>query len=127
MACYLVTEKMGGIIVPKAVSILRGKATSQADMCCIGGHSFSCAVVLCDMKWLDPDEEVANGISATEQSDMLRLDALVLMAQLNIRKLIEVPATTRTAMLLVAISLLNTLMSPVYHTMFVCNLVVPLT
>jgi hypothetical protein len=42
------------------------------------------------MKWLDPDEQVANGISATEQSDMLRLDALVLMAHLNIRKLIAV-------------------------------------
>lgn len=49
-------------------------------------------MVLCDMKWLDPDMEEANGISATEQSDMLRLDALVLMVQLNVRKLIAVRA-----------------------------------
>ncbi len=41
------------------------------------------------MSWLDPDMEVANGIAATEQSDMLRLDAMILMVQLNIRKLIE--------------------------------------
>ncbi len=46
-------------------------------------------MVLCDMSWLDPDMEVANGIAATEQSDMLRLDAMILMVQLNIRKLIE--------------------------------------
>lgn len=55
-----------------------------------GRRRFKCAVVLCDMKWLDPDMEEANGISATEQSDMLRLDALVLMVQLNVRKLIAV-------------------------------------
>ncbi len=42
------------------------------------------------MSWLDPDMEVANGIAATEQSDMLRLDAMILMVQLNIRKLVEV-------------------------------------
>lgn len=52
-------------------------------------RSYKCAVVLCDMSWLDPDMEVANGIAATEQSDMLRLDAMILMVQLNIRKLIE--------------------------------------
>ena len=46
--------------------------------------------MLCDLAWLDPDMEVANGIAATEQSDMLRLDAMILMVQLNIRKLIEV-------------------------------------
>ena len=44
------------------------------------------------MSWLDPDMEVANGIAATEQSDMLRLDAMILMVQLNIRKLVEVRA-----------------------------------
>ena len=39
-----------------------------------------------------------NGISASEQSDMLRLDAMVMMVQLNIRNLLEVdvclPSTT---------------------------------
>jgi hypothetical protein len=30
-----------------------------------------------------------NGISASEQSDMLRLDAMVMMVQLNIRNLLE--------------------------------------
>jgi hypothetical protein len=57
-----------------------------------GLRSYKCAVVLCDMSWLDPDMEVANGIAATEQSDMLRLDAMILMVQLNIRKLVEVRA-----------------------------------
>jgi hypothetical protein len=58
--------------------------------CGAGLRSYKCAVVLCDMSWLDPDMEVANGIAATEQSDMLRLDAMILMVQLNIRKLVEV-------------------------------------
>ena len=34
-----------------------------------------------------------NGISASEQSDMLRLDAMVMMVQLNIRNLLEVRST----------------------------------
>ena len=34
-----------------------------------------------------------NGISASEQSDMLRLDAMVMMVQLNIRNLLEARAS----------------------------------
>ena len=41
------------------------------------------------MEWLDPDMLRQNGISASEQGDMLRLDAMVMMVQLNIRKLLE--------------------------------------
>lgn len=69
---------------------------NQCDniFCCLP-RSYKCAVVLCDMSWLDPDMEVANGIAATEQSDMLRLDAMILMVQLNIRKLIEVCAAPK--------------------------------
>jgi hypothetical protein len=67
-----------------------GPATSPVFVLC----SYKCAVVLCDMSWLDPDMEVANGIAATEQSDMLRLDAMILMVQLNIRKLVEVSHLT---------------------------------
>ena len=46
--------------------------------------------MLCDLAWLDPDMKVSNGISATEQRDMLRLDAMIMMVQMNIRKLIDV-------------------------------------
>lgn len=34
--------------------------------------------------------QVANGISASEQGDMLRLDSMVMMVQLNLRKQLEV-------------------------------------
>ena len=55
---------------------------------------FKCCIVLCDLAWLDPDMKVSNGISATEQRDMLRLDAMIMMVQMNIRKLIDVSAQT---------------------------------
>ncbi len=51
---------------------------------------FKCCIILCDLAWLDPDMKVSNGISATEQRDMLRLDAMIMMVQMNIRKLINV-------------------------------------
>ncbi len=54
------------------------------------GRRFKCCIVLCDLAWLDPDMKVSNGISATEQRDMLRLDAMIMMVQMNIRKLIDV-------------------------------------
>jgi hypothetical protein len=66
------------------------ESRSFCDIARCPPYSYKCAVVLCDMSWLDPDMEVANGIAATEQSDMLRLDAMILMVQLNIRKLVEV-------------------------------------
>ena len=56
--------------------------------CC--RRRFKCCIILCDLAWLDPDMKVSNGISATEQRDMLRLDALIMMVQMNIRKLITV-------------------------------------
>ena len=56
------------------------------------GPRFKCCIILCDLAWLDPDMMVSNGISATEQRDMLRLDAMIMMVQMNIRKLINVRA-----------------------------------
>ena len=56
---------------------------------------FKCCIILCDLAWLDPDMKVSNGISATEQRDMLRLDAMIMMVQMNIRKLINVRADSR--------------------------------
>jgi hypothetical protein len=54
--------------------------------------------VLCDIHWIDPDMESANGISAKERSDMLRLDAMILIVQLNIRTLREAPSHTHPLM-----------------------------
>lgn len=52
--------------------------------------AYKCAIILCDQSWLDPDLNLTNGIALKSQSDMLRLDALVMAVQLNIRKLLEV-------------------------------------
>ena len=54
--------------------------------------AYKCAIVLCDQSWLDPDLDLSNGLQLRSQSDMLRLDSLVMAVQLNIRKLLEVRA-----------------------------------
>lgn len=53
-------------------------------------RSYKSAVVLCDMEWVDPDLRVANGIAISDQGDMLRLDAMLMTVQLNLRKMLEV-------------------------------------
>eukprot|EP00798_Chlamydomonas_sp_ICE-L_P025812 gene25812-11487_t len=40
-------------------------------------------------KWVDPDLDETNGIDTLQRHDMLRLDAMMMMVQLNVRKLIE--------------------------------------
>ncbi len=52
--------------------------------------AYKCAIILCDQSWLDPDLDLSNGLALSSQSDMLRLDAMVMSVQLNIRKLLEV-------------------------------------
>ena len=51
---------------------------------------FKCAIVLCDQSWQDPDLDQANGIEMRDETDMLRMDAIVTTIQLNIRCLLEV-------------------------------------
>ena len=55
---------------------------------------YKSAVVLCDMEWVDPDLRVANGIAISDQGDMLRLDAMLMTVQLNLRKMLEVWSPT---------------------------------
>jgi hypothetical protein len=39
---------------------------------------FDCAMVLCDEKWMDPDEDMSNGYDDIRtQGDLLRLDSMV--------------------------------------------------
>lgn len=42
------------------------------------------------MEWVDPDLRVANGIAISDQGDMLRLDAMLMTVQLNLRKMLQV-------------------------------------
>ena len=46
--------------------------------------------MLCDHAWLDPDMDSANGVLMDKEADMLRMDAMLLVVQLNIRQLMEV-------------------------------------
>ena len=48
-------------------------------------------IVMVDQQWLDPDLDARNGIMMAKAKDMLRLDSMVMMAQLNVRELLEVP------------------------------------
>eukprot|EP01025_Chloroclados_australasicus_P037823 TRINITY_DN38681_c0_g2_i3.p1 TRINITY_DN38681_c0_g2~~TRINITY_DN38681_c0_g2_i3.p1 ORF type:complete len:744 (+),score=121.86 TRINITY_DN38681_c0_g2_i3:179-2410(+) len=47
------------------------------------------AMILCDDQWLDPDMDASNGISLYEENEILRLDSMVMMAQLNVRQVVE--------------------------------------
>ena len=46
--------------------------------------------MLCDQVWQDPDLNQANGILMRDETDMLRMDAIITTIQLNIRSLLEV-------------------------------------
>lgn len=50
---------------------------------------YKCVIVLCDSQWCDPDLDSTNGIQMGLR-DMLRVDAMLMMVQLNIRMLLEV-------------------------------------
>lgn len=51
---------------------------------------YKCAIILCDGRWVDPDLDSSNGIQMREAKDMLRFDSMLMLVQLNIRKLLEV-------------------------------------
>eukprot|EP00891_Asterochloris_glomerata_P004631 jgi/Astpho2/4631/Aster-x0209 len=50
---------------------------------------FKCCIILCDSRWVDPDLDSTNGIQMRLAADMLRFDSMLLMVQLNVRKLLE--------------------------------------
>ncbi|KAK9810370.1 hypothetical protein WJX72_009592 [[Myrmecia] bisecta] len=50
---------------------------------------YKCAIVLCDESWIDPDLNLDNGIEIGNEADMLRLDAMLMMVQLNLRAQLE--------------------------------------
>lgn len=62
----------------------RSSLASKLDM-----STFRCAVVLCDELWVDPDSNDTNGIEGIDEPSVLRQDALVMVTQLNVRKLLE--------------------------------------
>ncbi|KAF6266640.1 hypothetical protein COO60DRAFT_7439 [Scenedesmus sp. NREL 46B-D3] len=64
--------------------LLRSSMAAKLDM-----STFRCALVLCDELWVDPDSYDGNGIDSLDEPSVLRLDSLVMVAQLNVRKLLE--------------------------------------
>jgi hypothetical protein len=44
---------------------------------------FRCALVLCDELWVDPDNNDANGLDSLDEPSVLRLDSLVMVAQVR--------------------------------------------
>ena len=74
---------------------MRGNPLSRAELARALAAElprYGCAIVLCDAVWLDPDRDGGNGIEMREQQDFLRLDAMVLMVQLNLRQMLAVRA-----------------------------------
>lgn len=54
---------------------MRRGDVSQLDM-----TLYTCVLVLCDERWMDPDEDAANGYDDIRtQGDLLRLDSMVLL------------------------------------------------
>ncbi|KAG2488904.1 hypothetical protein HYH03_012534 [Edaphochlamys debaryana] len=68
----------------KADPLQRSEMAAHVDV-----TQLKAALVLCDERWVDPDLDQTNGVDSLCQADMLRLDSLVMMVQLNIRKLLE--------------------------------------
>ena len=68
---------------------------------------YKCAIVLCDALWLDPDADDLNGIETKEKRDFLRLDAMIMMVQLNVRKVRFLPAATCATLSVSAIHMLT--------------------
>ncbi len=78
---------------PRRISLLhvRGDPLRFLDLSeKVDVRRFACAIVLCDAAWADPDLDAANGIALRTKRDMLRLDALIMTVQLNLRKLLQV-------------------------------------
>lgn len=49
--------------------------------------AFRCCLVLCDEAWVDPDANDANGLDTLDEPSVLRLDSLVMVAQVTTRAL----------------------------------------
>jgi hypothetical protein len=69
-----------------SVSYVRGDPLVTADIEALPLKSFSNIVVLIDKAWMDTDKDDTNGMGASDTNDMLRLDAMVMMVQLNVRR-----------------------------------------
>ena len=77
---------LGVLQEPCAASLPQGCPPCRWLCCC----RFKCCIILCDSRWVDPDLDSTNGIQMRLAADMLRFDSMLLMVQLNVRKLLEV-------------------------------------
>ncbi|KAF8072953.1 hypothetical protein HT031_000613 [Scenedesmus sp. PABB004] len=69
----------------QANPLVRSSIAAKLDV-----TGFRCAMVLCDELWVDHDGNEANGIDGdVDAPSVLRMDSLVMVAQLNVRKLLE--------------------------------------
>ena len=68
------------------VSYTRGDPLVPADIEALPLESYSNIVVLIDKAWMDTDKDDTNGMGATDTADMLRLDSVVMMVQLHVRR-----------------------------------------
>eukprot|EP00892_Ulva_mutabilis_P004077 jgi/Ulvmu1/2040/UM120_0036.1 len=74
---------------------VHGSPLVRRDVAKLDVKSVDIAMVLCDERWLDPDQDMANGYDdITTPGDLLRLEAVVLAAQLNLRMRLQRAART---------------------------------
>lgn len=75
--------------------LLRSSLAAALDLA-----TFRCAIVLCDELWVDPDNNDANGLDGVDVPSVLRLDSLVMVAQVCAGRLAvqrcRVPCTPST-------------------------------
>eukprot|EP01023_Acetabularia_acetabulum_P028113 TRINITY_DN26570_c0_g2_i1.p1 TRINITY_DN26570_c0_g2~~TRINITY_DN26570_c0_g2_i1.p1 ORF type:complete len:583 (+),score=65.43 TRINITY_DN26570_c0_g2_i1:68-1816(+) len=72
-----------------SVHHVQGDPLCPVSLETIDMSGYKTALVLCDESWQDPDNDITNGIQFGERRDMLRLDSMIMMVQLNIRKQLE--------------------------------------
>lgn len=84
-------EQAVRVVQPRRVGVSHVIADprQRLELAQVGVHRFTAALLLCDEAWVDPDLDSSNGVDELRAQDMLRLDAMLMVVQLNVRKLLE--------------------------------------
>lgn len=68
---------------------VRGNPLSITELARLDISSLQCALIMCDKAWMDPDDDITNGMELSEPNEVFRMDSMLMMVQLNIRKILE--------------------------------------
>ncbi len=65
------------------MSHVQADPLQRLELATLDLSKFKCAIVLCDERWLDPDNDDLNGIDTLDEPSVLRLDSLMMVVQVR--------------------------------------------